>query len=256
MSRRLIVVIALVVAVTAAAAFAAVKATTASGHGSPPKYLVTVTNLTYGQPLTPPVVALHKRGADLFDIGRRASTELQEIAENGNLAPMLALLDPDSNRNVVAVTHVARGAEGPAPIVPKGNPGKTDFASQQAFILTGGHGANYLSVVSMLICTNDGFTGADSVKLPHRVGQTATYFSAGYDAGTETNTEDFADMVPPCQGLVGVSSKDEGTGMTNPKLAENGVIGLRPGVAGGTDLVAATHGWVDPAVMIFVERIG
>ena len=26
-----------------------------------------------------------------------------------------------------------------------------------------------------------------------------------YDAGTEMNTEDFADMVPPCQGLIGVS---------------------------------------------------
>ena len=155
------------------------------------------------------------------------------------------------------MTNVARGAEGPAPIVPDGNPGGAPFESAQAFILSGGRGGDYLSIASMLICTNDGFTGVDSVRLPRHVGESSTYFSAGYDAGTEMNTEDFADMVPPCQGLVGISSDDAGTGESNSDLAENGVIGLHPGIAGleGGDLLAAEHGWVDPAVMVFVERI-
>ena len=255
MSRRWILVVGLALALTVAAVLSVVKVNTASSTGGTPTYLITVTNLTDGQPLTPPVVALHRSSVDLFDIGRPASSELQAIAENGDLAPMLAALDPATNGNVIALTHVARGAEGPAPIVPDGNPGGAPFESAQAFILSGGHGANYLSIASMLICTNDGFTGVDSVKLPRHVGQSSTYFSAGYDAGTEMNTEDFADMVPPCQGLVGVSSKDEGTGMSNPKLAEGGVIGLHPGIAGGTDLLVGQHGWVDPAVMVFVERI-
>ena len=233
------------------------KANTASSSGGTPTYLVTVTNLTDGQPLTPPVVVLHRSSVDLFDIGRPASSELQAIAENGDLGPMLAALDPSMNRNVIAVTHVARNAEAPAPIVPNGNPGGTPFESAQAFILSGGHGADYLSIASMLICTNDGFTGVDSVRLPRHVGESSTHFSAGYDAGTEMNTEDFADIVPPCQGLVGVSSDDEGTGMSNPKLAENGLIGLHPGVVGSKsgDLLVGQHGWVDPAVMVFVERI-
>ena len=46
-------------------------------------------------------------------------------------------------------------------------------------------------------------------------------FTNGYDAGTELNTEDFADIVPPCQGLIGVSSEDGGTGMSDPSLAED-----------------------------------
>jgi hypothetical protein len=255
MSRRWILVIGLPLAVALGAALAAVKVNTASGHGAAPTHLATVTNLTYGQPLTPPVVALHQRGADLLAIGRPASEELQQVAENGNLGPLLAALDPKSNRHVADVQYIARGAAMEAPIAPKGDPGGSGFASQQAFILTGGRGANYLSLVSMLICTNDGFTGVDSAKLPRHVGQTATYYTAGYDAGTEVNTEDFADMVPPCQGLVGVSSDDDGTGMSNPKLAENSVIKFHPGIKGDADLVPGVHGWIDPTTRVFVERI-
>jgi hypothetical protein len=45
-----------------------------------------------------------------------------------------------------------------------------------------------------------------------RVGASVTVETAGYDAGTELNTEDFADIVPPCQGWIRVSSSDPGTG--------------------------------------------
>ena len=261
MSRRWILAVGLTLALTLAAALAAVKVTTASSTGGPPTYLVTVTNLTDGQPLTPPLVAVHKRGAGLFAIGRPASPELQALAENGNLDPLLAALYPKANRHVADLTIVARGAEMGAPIVPAGNPGETGFESAQAFIVTGGHGANYLTVASMLICTNDGFTGVNSVKLPRHVGDSATYFSAGYDAGTESNTEDFADLVPPCQGLVGISSDDPGKGMSDPKLAQNGVVRVHPGIVGArkalpdADLLPGAHGWTDPAVMVWVERI-
>jgi hypothetical protein len=92
-----------------------------------------------------------------------------------------------------------------------------------------------------LICTNDGFTGLDRVRLPKKGSKVV--FAQGYDAGTEINTEDFADIVPPCQGLIGVSSDDPGTGMTDPALAEGGVIMHHAGVMGGEDLVPAVHGW-------------
>jgi hypothetical protein len=91
--------------------------------------------------------------------------------------------------------------------------------------------------------------------LPEDVGNAVVVRSAGYDAGTELNTEDFADIVPPCQGLVGVSSDDAGTGASNPALAEGGVIHHHPGVGGGTDLLQAVHGWTDPVAEITVERV-
>ena len=52
-------------------------------------YTVTITNLTDGQPFTPPLVATHKRPADFFNVGEAASFGIKEIAENGNLAPLM-----------------------------------------------------------------------------------------------------------------------------------------------------------------------
>jgi hypothetical protein len=124
------------------------------------------------------------------------------------------------------------------------------------FDLHGRTGAKYLSMVAMLICTNDGFTGANSIRLPKRIGESATLYAYGYDAGTELNTEAWADLVPPCAGLTGFDSMGAGTGTSNPALAEGGVIRMHPGITGAADLDAAVHGWTGPASRITVERIG
>ena len=78
---------------------------------------------------------------------------------------------------------------------------------------------------------------------------------SSYDAGTELNTEDFADIVPPCQGLIGVTSDDAGTGMSNPLLAEDGIVIPHAGIIGGSDLLPQAHGWSDPVTKIEIERI-
>ena len=175
-------------------------------------YRVTITNLSSGQPFTPPLLATHKRSTEIFEVGKAASFELKEIAENGNLGPLIAALGDDSDVHDVVV--------GGVPLVPEANPGNTDFPHTQSYLIEAAGQARFLSWVSMLICTNDGITGLDSIRLPSRVGDKVTVRTAGYDDGTEMNTEDFADMVPPCQGLIGVSSDDEGTGMSNPDLLE------------------------------------
>lgn len=82
-----------------------------------------------------------------------------------------------------------------------------------------------------------------------------TVYARAYDARTEMNTEDFADIVPPCQGLIGVSSEDMGTGMSNPVLAEDGIVIPHAGINGGFDLVPEVHGWADPVVKIEIERM-
>ena len=107
----------------------------------------------------------------------------------------------------------------------------------------------------MLICTNDGFSIVHDAPLPAEVGETAAFFSHAYDAGTEINTESFADLVPPCQGLVGVSSDAEGTGASNPELAEGGVVAPHPGIAGDGDLDAMTHAVAEQPALIVVERL-
>jgi len=215
---------------------------------SPATYEVTITNLTSGQPLTPPVVVTHRKPLHVFEVGAATSFEVKEIAENGNNAPLLTALG--SEKHVFEVLQAGTG-----PLVPATAPGGATFPDSVTFTITADGGAKYLSFVAMLICTNDGFTGVDSVRLPKKVGDIVTVLTAGYDAGTEINTEDFADIVPPCQGLIGVSSGEAGTGMSNPALAEGGVIVHHPGIQGGADLIPAVHGWTDPVAEIVIKRI-
>lgn len=77
-----------------------------------------------------------------------------------------------------------------------------------------------------------------------------------HDARTERNTEDFADMVPPCQGAIGVSSDDEGTGASDPAVSEGGIVIPHPGVSGIADLLQEVHGWDGPVARIDIVRAG
>ncbi len=198
-------------------------------------YSVTIENLTDGQPFTPPVVVAHADQFDLFEMGQAASAEVQAIAENGNNDPLVEMAS--SSPNVFAHTV------GTGPVMP----------GESATLTIQAPSGSYLSALFMLICTNDGFSGLDALMLP--ASGSVTVDADAYDAGTEQNTEDFADIVPPCQGLIGVSSGDEGTGMSNPALAEGGVISMHAGIEGGTDLTVADHGWTDPVARIMVTTV-
>jgi Spondin_N len=223
----------LAVVASAAAALATAPAADAKRADT---FEVTFTNLTSGQPLTPAVAATHRGESELFQVGGTASFGLKEIAENGNNAPMLARLSSDED-----VSDVVEAPGGP--LVPAGSPGDAMFGQSTTFAISAERGARFLSLAAMLICTNDGFTGVNSIKLPAQVGRSVTVDTAGYDAGTELNTEDFADLVAPCQSLIGVSSGEPGTGSSNPALAEGAAIAHHSGIAGGADLVPAVHGW-------------
>ncbi len=220
----------------------AFSSTAATGPAGEAEYEVTIMNLTSGQEFTPPLAAVHRQPAGMFTVGAAASFGLKEIAENGNLGPMQMRLEGDR--------HVADVVVAVGPVVPPLLPGESI-----QFGMRGERGAKYFSFAAMLICTNDGFTGVDGARLPSRVGETLTWETAGYDAGTELNTEDFADIVPPCPALSGVPSGDDGTGQSDPALAENGIIRHHPGIQGGNDLVVAVHGWTDPVARVVITRV-
>ncbi|MDH3610853.1 MAG: spondin domain-containing protein [Nitrosopumilus sp.] len=207
-------------------------------------YEVTVTNLTPGQPLTPPLLVTHESDAGFFSVGEMASGELQQLAENGNLDPLVTLLE--GKPGVVDVVH------GMAPLAPANDPGNTGLSHSETFVISAEGTTRYLSYASMLVCTNDGFAGLDSIRLP--INQKTVYAMA-YDARTEMNTEDFADMVPPCQGAIGVSSDDEGTGTSNSEISEDGIVIPHPGIIGDEDLLESVHAWGSPVVKIDIVRM-
>jgi Spondin_N len=241
------------------AAVVAVAGQAPAGASVERTFEVTITNLTSGQPLTPPVVATHRSKNQLFKVGQPASVGVREIAENGNNNPLLAFLAADPFDRISAFTTAGMG-----PLLPEGTPGGVEdppsgpeFPDSVTFEITADDGANRLSFVSMLVCTNDGFTGANGLRLPSSVGQTVTAGTAGYDAFTEINDEDFAHIVPPCQPWIGVSSGEAGEGGSNPALAEGGVISHHQGIQEVGDLTIADHGWDidEPVAEISVTRI-
>ena len=201
-------------------------------------YQVTIYNGTKGQPFTPPVAATHKHYYRVFQRGHRAGNEIQQVAENGNNGPLLAKLEGSE--------FVHGVFQGGAPIMP---------GASMTFEIEGTPHANRLSWVAMLICSNDGFAGSNTVRLPRRVGQSKTYGVRPWDAGTEKNTEDFTDLVPPCPALTGVETDEMGTGMSNPDLATNQRVRRHRGVKGRDDLIPSLHGFGRYVAKIEVTRI-
>ena len=207
-------------------------------------YEVTITNLTTGQPITSPLLVTHSNNAGFFTVGEMASTEIQQLAENGNLEPLIKMLQ--------GKTGVLDIVQGDTPLVPANDPGDTGLNYSETFVISSEGNMRYLSFVSMLVCTNDGFTGANSIRLP--INQ-KTVYAIAYDARTEMNTEDFADMVPPCQGAIGISSGEDGSGESNPKIAEDGIIIPHHGIMGGEDLLEKVHAWKNLVVKIDIVRM-
>jgi hypothetical protein len=219
----------------------------AAQAGGTRTYRIGIVNLTDGQPLTPPVIATHRAKFELFVVGDLASVGVKEVAENGNVPNLVSSLEQADG-----VAHVVAGDE---PLVPAGLPGSGSHPDGATFMIDGSRHARFVSFTSMLICTNDGFTGINRMRLPDDVGDRTVLLSNGYDAGTEINTEDFADIVPPCQALVGVTGSDPGSGVSDPTLLEGGVIRHHPGIGGGADLVPSVHGWDDPVARIVIMRV-
>lgn len=204
---------------------------TGTAHAQQPvsTYRVTIQNLTTGQPFSPPIAATHAPSIRMFEVGAAASPQLQEIAENGNPEPMATLL---AGLSGVSDTAVLGG-----PILP----------GQSATLLIAARAGDVLSLSTMLICTNDGFTGVSAVAL----GSGSQTVSRGaYDAGTEANTEDTADIVDPCGAAGPVAHPADGNGRT----AESGVVAMHPGIAGTGDLTTA-HGWTGDVVRVTVEKV-
>jgi hypothetical protein len=207
-------------------------------------YEVTITNLTPGQPITPPLLVTHAKDAGFFTVGEMANNGIQQLAENGDLGSLLEMLQGKSG--------IGNIVQGTAPLVPANDPGNSGLSHSETFVISTEGNMRYLSFASMLVCTNDGFAGIDSVELPKKQ---KTVYAMAYDARTEMNTEDFADIVPPCQDAIGISSDDEGTGASNPAIAEDGVVIPHPGIMGGEDLLENVHAWGNPVVKIDIVRM-
>lgn len=185
-------------------------------------YLVTITNLTRAESFTPILVASHKRGVHLFKLGSAASNEMAMLAEGGNTLPLSEMLA--ANKSVTA-TSVSSGLLAPGASVT---------------VKVSAKGADYISLASMLIPTNDAFFALDSVRVGEGV---STFYSPAYDAGTEMNDEMCVDIPGPVCGGEGYS----------PNAGGEGYVHIHSGIHGIGDLSAATYDWRNPVAKITVR---
>ncbi len=192
-----------------------------------------VRNLTTGssQPLSPPLLVVHRRRADPWSRGQLASHVVADIAEDANNGP--ATMGLRRMRGVKsATTGVDAGAAAPAPIPP---------GASQTYTIPAQGPSNRLSLISMLVQTNDGFTGLNSYRL--RPG-TRVLRKRAYDAGSEVNNQRRDSIPGPC--------------CNNPNVRdpEGRAIGPHPGIRDGVgQLTRARFGWTGPVAEITVKQV-
>ena len=207
------------------AAVAALVSSAAGGSQGSRTWQVTITNLTPAgsQPLSPPLLVVHSRQADVWSVGTIATHPVAAIAEDANNAPAESALT-----GYRGVLSVRTGAGGPIP------PGATRTYSVQ----TRGK-FDRLTILTMLVNTNDGFTGLDSL---HLHGHGATRSTMAYDAGSERNNERIGFIPGPCCNHPFVRDP------------EGALIRMHEGITGRGDLNPAVYGWSGPVARIEVSR--
>jgi hypothetical protein len=201
------------------------------GSGRAKTYRVTVENLTPphtsgpgAQPLSPPLFVVHSNRADVWSVGDIASHGLAAIAEDANNSVLESALS-----GLPGVRSVDTGAGGPIP-----------SGTSRSFTVEAAGRFNRLSLVTMLVNTNDAFTGLDSL---HLTGRRSHVLTQAYDAGSERNNELKSHVPGPCCGNAFVRDP------------EGLVVGMHEGITGRGQLLPSVYGWNGPAARITVEPI-
>ena len=186
------------------------------------------TDLTQGLVFTPILLATHApNAAQAFELGEVASDELAMLAEGGDTAPLAQVLENTAGVRDVTTTD--------GPLLPGQSVElELPYAGRRA----------QLSMASMLLPTNDGFIGLNGSRLPFYRNQSVTYYSPGYDAGSEVNDELCASIPGPHCGGEGYS----------PDAGE-GLIHVHSGIHGVGDLTPENYEWHNPVVKVTVKLV-
>lgn len=198
---------------------------------------VSVVNLTNNQPLSPVAVVAHGGDFRVFTIGSPASEGLEVLAEGGSNEDFV-----EAARTATGVVTIVSGA---GPIGPGGSEilsfsvPETDAASLS------------LSLATMLVNTNDAFTGINSVDVSSlAVGASQTIRSIAYDAGTEADSEAAGTIPGPAVGGEGFNAErdDDADRVT----MHPGVISNQDGLA--TSVLTSQERFDNPVIQISITR--
>lgn len=223
----------------------------AGGVGTLATYTVQVINLTYSQPFSPAAVMMHEPGFQPFVDGEPASLGLEVLAEAGNPADLLA--------EAMASSYYLDAVEG------SGTPQRSQ-GSESTLIVPALDTDNLrLSVVTMLVDTNDAFTGVNAVDISNMaVGEYRMFTAPSWDSGTEANTETASTIPGPAAQAAGGGGAAAGFDAARDDVFDR--VHFHPGVvtsANATDpslegladsVLTEGDRWDNPTARIVVQR--
>jgi len=205
---------------------------------------VRIINLSNGIYYTPFLVAAHPDGSSLFTTGQPASANLQAMAEGGDISGLVADLQ---GLGATIAENPAGGLLAPA--------SETDVD-----LNTDGTSNDRLSIVAMLLPTNDAFAGLNAVAIPTDPG-TYVFDVSAYDAGTEANDElitgggapGAAGIPADPGGLGGTAGSGAATADANPNVhIHRGTLGDLNAAGGTSDLDSSVHRWLNPVIRVVI----
>ncbi len=205
---------------------------------------VKIVNLTKNISFTPLLVTAHSADAQLYAAGQPASASMQMMAEGGNIAGLVTDL----------TTAGANNVENPAGGLLA--PGASTTAS-----LTTDDSNDRLSIVAMMLPTNDGFIGLNNYKIPTTPGVYKVELDA-HDAGTEANDEIVnGGGMPNTPGIPAHPGAEEGfaTNATGIAGVAEGYVHIHRGnigdfdkTGGMSDLDATTDRFINPVAAVII----
>jgi len=197
---------------------------------------VKITNLTKGISFTPLLVSAHPSSSGTFTSGTVASAEIKAMAEGGDISGLVTQLGVSSQfDNNPKGGLLAAGENTTSNIV------SLDSANTN------------LTVLAMMLPTNDGFIALNNIKIPSAAG-TYTYYLNGYDAGTEANDELDGSIPGPATGSVGgtgvVDASNVAVASENFVHIHRGTLGDTNNAGGVSDLDSTIHRWLNPVAKV------
>jgi len=204
---------------------------------------ITVTNLTQGLHFTPILTSAHTSDTQMFMSGEAATAEIQMMAEGGDISGLVSMLgNADANNS----ENPAAGLLAPG--------------MSTTYTLTNDSANTHLSMVTMILPSNDGFVGLDSWEIPTEAG-TYTINLNAYDAGTEANNELVnGGGAPGVLGIPAAPGGDSGTnGMGVTDTESNTMVHIHRGNLGDddmdggkSDLNNSIHRWLNPVAKLTI----
>lgn len=184
------------------------------------EYELSITNLTKGQPITPPVLAVSTHRFNLYTLGEEASQGLKDLSQDGKTELLKTELE-DVGIKVI----VGKGLTMPG---------------QKQMIRFNAREKDYVSLAGMLAKTNDAFVGARNIPLRLKRGESKSLLINTYDSGAELNNESM-DFIPAF-------------GSSASTVESEGFVHPHPGIYGIADLKPETDAFSSMSAKITIKR--